>query len=88
MDTETFASPAAVRTMLSATPCVTTQRPLPRFCGWACGSESAKFAMASNWSSFAGEIVRPEGCEVHTPYPCCDLFRYRCCSPRVYDFRW
>jgi len=69
MDPGTFASPAAVRKMLSSTPYETTLRPLPGCCRWACGKESAKFAMATNWSSFAGGLVQLEGCEmvIHLP---------------------
>jgi len=69
MDPETFATPASVRKMLSSTPYETTGLPLPGCCGWACGMESANFAMATNWSSFAGGMVELAGCEmvVHLP---------------------
>jgi len=69
MDPEVFATPATVRNMLSAKPYETTMKPLPGCCLWACGKESAKFAMATNWSSFAGGLVQLEGCEmvIHLP---------------------
>jgi len=69
MDPETFGTPAAVRKMLSYPPYKTTGLPLPSFCGWLCGKDSAKFAMATNWSSFAGDLIQLDGCElvVHLP---------------------
>ena len=69
MDPTTFATPATVRKMLTSTPHVTTSQPLPTCCGWMCGKDSANFAMATNWSSFAGGMVQLEGCEltVHLP---------------------
>merc|ERR1719230_1108331 len=69
MDSGTFGTPGAVRKMLSATPYQTTMKPLPGCCAWACGRESANFAMATNWSSFAGGLVQLEGCDmlVHLP---------------------
>lgn len=69
MDPDTFATPATVRKMLSSTPYKTTSKPLPGFCSWLIGKESAKFAMVTNWSSFAGEMVQLEGCkmEIHLP---------------------
>lgn len=69
MDPDTFATPATVRKMLSTKPYVTTGRPLPGCCKWACGRESAKFAMVTNWSSFAGDMVQLQDCEmvIHLP---------------------
>eukprot|EP00555_Chaetoceros_dichaeta_P007430 CAMPEP_0198270590 /NCGR_PEP_ID=MMETSP1447-20131203/45643_1 /TAXON_ID=420782 /ORGANISM="Chaetoceros dichaeta, Strain CCMP1751" /LENGTH=144 /DNA_ID=CAMNT_0043962691 /DNA_START=60 /DNA_END=494 /DNA_ORIENTATION=+ len=69
MDSGTFATPAAVRKMLSSTPYETTVKPLPSCCGWFCGKESANMAMVTNWSSFAGGMVQLEGCEmvIHLP---------------------
>jgi hypothetical protein len=55
----------------SSTPYETTKRPLPGCC---CGN--GRFAMVTNWSSFAGEMVQFEGCElvihlpVHNPAAC------------------
>ena len=69
MDTETFATPAHVRKMLSSTPYKTTMRELPGFCPWLFGRESANFAMATNWASFSGKLVELDGCEmdIHLP---------------------
>jgi hypothetical protein len=70
MDDETFATPATVRNMLSSMPYETTKKALPSFCVWLSGKDSAKFAMITNWSTFAGGIVQlsPE-CELvmHLP---------------------
>jgi len=69
MDPETFGTPTAVRKMLSSTPYITTKLPLPSFCGWLCGKESANFAMITNWASFAGDLIQLDKCEllVHLP---------------------
>lgn len=69
MDPGTFSTPAKVRKMLTTTPYQTTMMPLPSCCGWFVGRESAKFAMATNWSTFAGELITLEGCEmkIHLP---------------------
>ena len=69
MDESTFGSPAAVREMLSSKPFKTTTMPLPSCFGWMCGNDSASFAMATNWSSFAGDIVQLEGCELQIHLP-------------------
>jgi hypothetical protein len=69
MDPDTFGTPADIKKMLASTPFQTTKRPLPGFCSWLCGRESAKFAMVTNWSSFAGGLIQLEGCElvIHLP---------------------
>jgi len=70
MDPTTFATPSHVKKMLDAKPpYVTTNDPLPSFCSWLCGQTSARFAMATNWASFAGDLVAIDGCElvVHLP---------------------
>lgn len=66
VDPETFSTPAAIRKMLSSTPYQTTAGPLPGCCKEGCG---ANFAMATNWSSFAGGMVQLENCElkIHLP---------------------
>ena len=69
MDESTFGSPAAVREMLSSKPYKTTTMPLPSCFGWMCGNDSASFAMATNWSSFAGDIIQLEGCELQIYLP-------------------
>ena len=72
MDSDTFGTPAAVRKMLSATPHQTTGRPLPSCCGWmACrANDSGRFAMATNWASFAKNIPQIDGCELEIHLPC------------------
>ena len=69
MDTGAFATPAAVRKMMSSTPYETTLKPMPKCCSWFCGREKFNIAMCTNWSSFAGGLVQLEGCEmvVHLP---------------------
>ena len=69
MDETTFGSPGAVRKMLSKEPFATTNKPLPSCFGWMCGQDSAAFAMASNWSSFAGDLLQLEGCELELHMP-------------------
>lgn len=65
MDEEVFGTPASLRKMYATSPYQTTGRPLPGCC--CCGR--ASFAMVSNWSSFAGDLVPLDGCEmvVHLP---------------------
>ena len=69
MDSSTFGTPGAVRNMLANTPFKTTTLPLPTCFGWMCGGDSASFAMASNWASFAGDLLPIEGSEhnLHLP---------------------
>lgn len=69
MDPETFGTPTAVRKMLNQVPYKTTMMPLPTCSGWLCGQDSSKFAMATNWSSFAGGLIALEGCKftIHLP---------------------
>ncbi len=69
MDPGTFGTPAKVRKMLTTTPYQTTMLPLPGCCGWFVGKESAKFAMATNWSTFAGELITLEGCTMNVHLP-------------------
>jgi len=68
LDNEVFSTPTTLRKMYSNTPYETTQRPLPGCCACCCGG-NARFAMVSNWSSFAGGLVALEGCEmvIHLP---------------------
>lgn len=49
LDPDTFATPAAVRKMLSSTPYKTTMRPLPGCCSAVCpcGKESSKFGVSA-----------------------------------------
>lgn len=70
MDPDTFATPATVRKMLSSKPYKTTGRPLPSCCKWFVGGEGkVNFSMVTNWSSFAGNLLQLEGCEmvIHLP---------------------
>jgi len=71
MDTETFATPQAVRKMLSSMPYECTLRPLPGCCAWLTGRDSSNFAMATNWSSFAGQLIdlHQHGCEMNIHLP-------------------
>eukprot|EP00586_Coscinodiscus_wailesii_P020264 CAMPEP_0172498320 /NCGR_PEP_ID=MMETSP1066-20121228/112157_1 /TAXON_ID=671091 /ORGANISM="Coscinodiscus wailesii, Strain CCMP2513" /LENGTH=425 /DNA_ID=CAMNT_0013271551 /DNA_START=86 /DNA_END=1363 /DNA_ORIENTATION=+ len=64
LDSDVFGTPARLRRMYSSRPYKTTGRPLPKCC---CGA--ASFAMVTNWSSFAGEMVALRGCEmiIHLP---------------------
>jgi len=76
LDPGTFGTPALLREMLNTTPHVTTKMPLPSCCGWMAGKESAKFAMATNWASFAGNLIQLPDAEmvihlpVHNPAYC------------------
>jgi hypothetical protein len=59
MDDETFSTPATIHKMLSSSmPYETTKKSLPTCCTWLSGRDSAKFAMVTNWSSFAGGMVQ------------------------------
>jgi len=65
LDPEVFGTPASLRQMYTpGKPYETTKMPLPGCC---CGN--GRFAMATNWSSFATELISLEGCEmvVHLP---------------------
>ena len=64
IDDEVFATPATLRNMYTTTPYRTTRRPLPGCC---CGN--GRFAMVTNWSSFAGDLVTLDDCELvfHLP---------------------
>lgn len=68
LDSDVFGTPAALRQMYSSMPYKTTGRPLPGCCGGCFGGDSS-FAMVTNWSSFAGELVVLEGSEmvIHLP---------------------
>lgn len=66
LGSETFATPATLRKMYASTPYQTTSRPLPKCCA---GRRAWSFGMVTNWSSFAGELVPLDGCElaIHLP---------------------
>uniref|UniRef100_A0A7S1XW13 Condensation domain-containing protein n=1 Tax=Phaeomonas parva TaxID=124430 RepID=A0A7S1XW13_9STRA len=64
LDDTVFETPAALRRMYASTPYATTGRKLPSCC---CGGE-ARFAMATNWSSFADPFAL-EGCEMRVHLP-------------------
>ena len=65
LDDAVFGTPASLRKMYASTPYQSTGRPLPGCC--LCGR--ASFAMVSNWSSFAGDLVPLADCEmvIHLP---------------------
>jgi hypothetical protein len=70
VDEGTYKTPGTIRKMLTAPPpFVTTSRPFPSCCSWFCGRDSANFAMVTNWSSFAEDLLQIEGCEldIHLP---------------------
>ncbi|GMH60257.1 hypothetical protein TL16_g03011 [Triparma laevis f. inornata] len=69
IDPDTFATPASMRKMLSSTPYQTTQKPMPSCSKWCIGMESNSFSMVTNWSSFAGDLVKIEGFDIayHLP---------------------
>jgi hypothetical protein len=69
MDSSAFATPTAVRKMLSKQPFQTVERPLPSCCGWFCGRDSSNFAMVTNWSTFAGDLIKFDNCDldIHLP---------------------
>ena len=66
---EVFATPASLRNMYSVIPYKTTQRRLPSIFGGCCGS-NARFAMTTNWSTFAGNMISLDGCELQLTYHC------------------
>ena len=69
MDSEKFSTPASLRKMISSKPYETTAGPLPTCCRWFAGREKVNFAMVTNWSSFAGDLIALEECEldIHLP---------------------
>mgnify|MGYP001032727268 CR=1 FL=1 len=70
MDETTFGTPAKVRKMMtSGPPWKARNNPLPSFCGWLVGKDSINSAMATNWSSFAGNLIEFEGCELELHMP-------------------
>jgi len=72
VDPGTYATPGGVRKMMSKQPYQTTSRPFPSCCSWFCGRDSANFAMVTNWSSFAGDLLSIEGCELDIHLPVMD----------------
>jgi hypothetical protein len=69
MDPGVFHEPYSIRKMLKTMPYKTTEGPFPTCCGWACCGQNGKFGMVTNWSTFAGELIELEGCEmvIHLP---------------------
>lgn len=67
LDSGVFGTPASLRGMYSSMPYQTTTKPLPGMCSCCCGNFNT--AMVTNWSSFAGDLVTLEGCELllHMP---------------------
>lgn len=65
LDDSAFGTPASLRSMYASSPYPTTTRPLPGCC---CAGK-VSFGMVSNWSSFAGDLVPLDGCEmvIHLP---------------------
>ena len=69
LDETTYGTPASLRKMLSATPYKPTGMPLPGFCRWLVGKDSASFSMVTNWSSFAGNLIELSDCELQVHLP-------------------
>jgi len=65
LDDAVFGTPASLRKMYATSPYESTGRPLPG----CCLCERASFAVVSNWSSFAGDLVPLADCELvmHLP---------------------
>jgi hypothetical protein len=68
LDPDVFETPVTLRKMYSKQPFQTTSRPLPGLC--SCFSKGeANFGMVTNWSSFAGNLIALDNCEmiIHLP---------------------
>lgn len=69
LDDTTFGTPASLRKMLSTTPYKPTTKPLPGFCRWMVGLDSANFSMVTNWSSFARNLMQLTDCDLQVHLP-------------------
>jgi hypothetical protein len=81
-----FESPGRIREMLNAgQPYRTTDKPLPSCGKWLCGVDSARAGMVTNWSSFAGDLVKIPNCalEMHLPVKDPAAINFDCAIPFV-----
>jgi hypothetical protein len=81
-----FESPGRIREMLNAgQPYRTTAKPLPSCGKWLCGVDSARAGMVTNWSSFAGDLVKIPNCalEMHLPVKDPAAINFDCAIPFV-----
>lgn len=83
LDDEMFGAPGNIRKMLGTKPYVTTKKPFPSCAKWCCGKDSASAGMVTNWSSFAGDLVKVPECQLtmHLPVKDPDAVAFDCMIP-------